>query len=840
MTKRILKYVLFFFLGIAVLIIASGLIINYFYKDKAIAVITSEINKQLKTKIDVRSISFSVFSHFPQASIQFNDILIHSSTALNSADFDRTQTDTLLFAKQISLGFNLFNLLQKKYVFERITATDGKVFVLLDKNGNTNLDILKSSNTNANTSPVNVKLNSILLKDMELQLHNASNSLVVDASIYDAAISGNFYEKNYRFKIKSNALLKELSEEAVNFVDYRELSVNTQLAYRKDIYTITNGNLLIDHLPFIVTGTIATHPATNLQLHLKGNNINIETLLGLLPVQWKETISDYKSSGNLTIDGDISGIVDYKTLPSITAQFSINQGSVNYQPQNMTMKDIVLHGRFSNGKMHSAQSTTITVDSFQTTVKQSTISGYFNLKNLTAPHFTTRFDINGALQSWAQFFPMDSIEILSGNLAGHLALSGTLKNLDSLTTETIKSLKNNSRFSLQNGALKFKNQSNTYSHINGNIHFADDDAIIDSVRFKMNKQFVSLSGRIYHYLSLLDNSRRQLKSNLTIKTSYLNVNDFLKAFSDNNTQSSDESLNLNTRLQLAIDTLDYDKLHITHLSANAVLQKNAIHIEQYNFRSLEGETTGSLDFTDLPNEKTLRISAYLNHININKLFVSFDDFGQDFITHKNLNGYVTTNVSFATNLNNSYKIIPESIISNAQITIKNGELIHFEPMQKLSKFTRIKDLSDVHFKTLSNEIFIEKSKIIIPEMTISADQFSLDLSGTHNFAGIYEYHLHLLLSELLSSQNDVTEFGTVEPNTNKTSLYLLLTGTANDSKLKYDTKATGQHIKNRLKEEKETLKQILREEFGRKKKKKKKAFQKQKKDNDTEGGWIIE
>jgi len=200
MTKRILKYVLFFFLGIAVLIIASGLIINYFYKDKAIAVITSEINKQLKTKIDVRSISFSVFSHFPQASIQFNDILIHSSTALNSADFDRTQTDTLLFAKQISLGFNLFNLLQKRYVFERITATDGKVFVLLDKNGNTNLDILKSSNTNANTSPVNVKLNSILLKDMELQLHNASNSLVVDASIYDAAISGNFYEKNKGFQ----------------------------------------------------------------------------------------------------------------------------------------------------------------------------------------------------------------------------------------------------------------------------------------------------------------------------------------------------------------------------------------------------------------------------------------------------------------------------------------------------------------------------------------------------------------------------------------------------------------------------------------------------------------
>jgi len=76
------------------------------------------------------------------------------------------------------------------------------------------------------------------------------------------------------------------------------------------------------------------------------------------------------------------------------------------------------------------------------------------------------------------------------------------------------------------------------------------------------------------------------------------------------------------------------------------------------------------------------------------------------------------------------------------------------------------------------------------------------------------------LSEILENKakkakKENEEFGVVEDDgLGRTSLYLSIKGNVENYKITYDTKKVKEHIKDNLKQEKETLKTILNEEFG--------------------------
>ena len=105
-------------------------------------------------------------------------------------------------------------------------------------------------------------------------------------------------------------------------------------------------------------------------------------------------------------------------------------------------------------------------------------------------------------------------------------------------------------------------------------------------------------------------------------------------------------------------------------------------------------------------------------------------------------------------------------------------------------------------------------------MDIMSSAFNINLSGKYSFDGVYDYHLKILLSDLLSrkarqNNSDINEFGVIENDgLGKTALYLKITGDKNDNRIAYDVKNLGATIKKDIQEEKSNLKTILKEEYG--------------------------
>ena len=199
------------------------------------------------------------------------------------------------------------------------------------------------------------------------------------------------------------------------------------------------------------------------------------------------------------------------------------------------------------------------------------------------------------------------------------------------------------------------------------------------------------------------------------------------------------------------------------------------------------------------------------------MFLQLNNFGQTTLQENNIKGYATADLDFSGSWSNALDPNLKSIKSNINLTIDRGELIDFKPLLSLSKFVDIQDLQKIKFSNLKSNIEIKDKTIFLPSTSIKNSALNIIFWGTHSFENDINYHIELLISELLAKKrkDKDEEFGPVENDPdNKRSAFILMTGTVDKPIIKYDRKGLKENIKKDIKEEKQNLKQLLKEEFG--------------------------
>jgi hypothetical protein len=253
----------------------------------------------------------------------------------------------------------------------------------------------------------------------------------------------------------------------------------------------------------------------------------------------------------------------------------------------------------------------------------------------------------------------------------------------------------------------------------------------------------------------------------------------------------------------------------------AVLLKNQkIALKDITLNATDG-TIKLNAFADASSEN-IKISGdcELQKLNIQKLFTQLNNFGQSTLQDKHLKGFITANVDFTGTWNKQLEVDLNSINATSSILIERGELIGFKPLESLAKYIDVNELKLIKFSTLQSAIEIKNKGIIIPKTSIKSTAINLELWGKHGFDNVIDYHIQLLLSEILSKKPRANkdfddELSLVENDPeNRRSVFIVMSGPIDNPTIKYDKKGAKEKIKQDLKLEKQTLKNILKEEFG--------------------------
>ena len=806
---KFLRRLFFALVLVVILVVGVSATLVFFYKDDVIAVVIKELNKHLNTevRIDPKNIDLTIIKSFPNCALEFKDI-----TAMEAKEFK--SNDTLLFAKRLSLAFNIKDLFNKNYTIKNIELENAQCYLKVDKKGNANYLVWKTDTSQVKGDSVKFALEKISLSNVELTYKNSKHKIKLNTSIKELNFKGKFNDDNYTLKSDGSSYVDLFQVNNVKYLNSKNLKFDIEFAVNNSSYTIKKSITSINSTQLISSGAFVIQDSLlSLDVNFNGKNLDISTTLSLLPEKFQNQINDYESDGEFYANGEFH----YKngTPLVVKADFGIKQATITHKQQNATLKNVNLLGNIIVNENRS----NLTLKNISAELNSNTFSGDVELSNFKDPYLKLKVAANTKLEELIMFYPIDTLQSLSGNISVSAEIEGLISDMKSNAYSP--NIKANGNAIITDLKAIFKQTEKIINIPEGKLELNNRHLNVYNLKLIKGNSNVMLVGELPNFLGYLFDDKEPLTIFAQVTSDRVELEDFIFSSgqsNDNSSVSIPDNLDFNISVEVA--HLTFGKFMADNIKGNLLLKNQKIALKDVALNSADGEIKLNA-FADASGE-ILKISGgcELNKLNIQKLFIQLNNFGQTTIQDNNLKGFVTSTVDFSGVWDKKLKVDLNSINVTSSILIERGELINLKSLESLAKYIDVNELRHIKFSTMQSAIEIKNKVITIPKTSIKSNAINLELWGKHTFDNQIDYHIQLLLSELLAKKPRANkdfdeELSLVESDAeNRRSVFILMTGSIDNPTIKYDRKGAKEKIKEDIKQEKQNLKQLLKEEFG--------------------------
>ncbi|NMC41440.1 MAG: AsmA-like C-terminal region-containing protein [Bacteroidales bacterium] len=815
--KNLLKIVLWICLVVVITAAASWITVVIF-RDDIFAFVETTINSRITTKTRVGKYSFSVLKRFPRASVKLSDVTLLSSTGFDKREFTDYNADTLLYAGSVTLEFRLTDLMKGIYRIENASVSDGTLNLLTDSAGGINYQI--SPGSGKNTGSGRFDLNRIVLRNINTLYLNRSTSLNISGNIDNAKLRSVIKGTVIDFICSAGLTVNrfELYKTRINASADISLDINMQSSDTSVVFR--KGTLKLEGYSFDLSGFI--HPGKDILLKVTGTNIDLAGVRKYIPAIYGDRIRNYQAGGVLNADYVLYGPLDRTKNLFADAHFSVKRGSLSVRNPEIKIRNLELQGSYSNGSKAGPSTSKLLVDKCSFNIGNALWTASLYAYDFTDANvsFTFTGDIWPAeLRNYLKIpglISADGLIRLNTSISGHIFKNGRI-NAGALAS-SIKAA--DIRF--ESFSLKHTDERFNISNVSGNI-MASENLWADNLAFTFCGASFLLNGEFAGLPAWLSGKQVPLDIKAEITASDLDPSMIKLNTGKSGTRKGAIHLpgGINADFLVRLDNFSYKKFNANLITGRLIYKPRMADFRNLNALTLGGKLSGN--FIMAGNSDGTFISQgnfNLESIDIKKCFESFGNFGQSFILAENLAGTLAGSLRILMPMDSMMRPVVKAVNAEGRYIIENGTLTNFEPVKALSDFIDIKELENIKFSKIENDLFIRNNALSVPQMEILSSAADFSVSGKHSFDNSYEYHIKVYLSEILSgkyrkSKKLNSEFGTIEDDgLGRTSLFLKITGKDDNIKVSYDIKAAGSNIRENIKKERNNLRNILNEEYG--------------------------
>ncbi|MCL2329551.1 MAG: hypothetical protein FWC39_13710 [Bacteroidetes bacterium] len=638
---RIVKKVFLWLAVSCVVLIITALILSYVYRDKITDFVTQELLSQVNGEVTVGKIDVSFLQSFPNVSVQLHSVLAKSTDSFAREQFTHN-CDTALFAKRLSLGFNIFDFFNQRYIVRHIQLNDAQVFYFTDKAGNHNWDFIKPS---ADTTAKNyfIDLSEISLHNSELTLHLLPQQLYTHLQNEKLLVEGDFFSDTIRCSIESKLHSKFVELGGTVYARNYDIKLETNIAVSEKEIIIEK---LKADLPFVKCKATAKISNAAKNTHIDAQyTLNIPSFKKLqpeLPEIVVAEIAKYAIDGKIDLQGWCKGSITEKTLPALEATVSCEKGQMIVEKETLkfSLKTTVKTSDLSNIAHYQLDNAL-----FDAALKNSTANGTVtisNLKNLTADlQAQTTINIADIKAFTKTNFTLD------GLLKGSVHYKGNLLDLSNITPAFFT--KNTLSAQLQAENLTFVENEKSpfaFSKINGKFNIQGATIQIDEAKGIVQNNDFSINGRAENILPYIvcENQSASFTGNLQLNE--LNINPFVDYLNAQPTSPVAEPVvtepcrsieasksELAAHMELSAQALQFDKAKISNIKTqltykNGLLQlqnlvAQVVQYDKTNLTNVKAQLTYKNDELQLQNLAAQTVQydkANLTNVKTNLIF----------------------------------------------------------------------------------------------------------------------------------------------------------------------------------------------------------------------------
>lgn len=788
------------------LLLCMAYLLLAFYAGKKLqGLLVQTLNEQLAVKVEVQSIDLDVFRHFPNISVRFNQVKVHESKAYYG--------NYLLEAPQLSLVFHPLKIYGEKIEVRKLLLNKGKLRLHSFDDGSNNFDVFKPDE-GADDTRFDLNLRDVRLQKTNL-VFTDEDGMSMNLTTGQMRIQARLSEKQYNLKLKGNFYFDHLMNAGRMLLFGKTFLLEGQMQMQSDAsaFFFQQLHCQVEALKLKLDGNIRIkEEVPHFELKYAAENLDIQQLLSLLPSELPANVAHLRSEGLMNLEGSLNGPLNDTLIPGIQLRFKMEKGRIFSENNTHEISNISLKGELNSPPFSQVfnpqwalniQKAKLGAESLQCSFKpdeDGSVLLWSAKGGIDLQEFSALLELPDSLQMKGQIkLNLKSGVPLNDSTSALFYLDGDLIAKDLQLPETWLPLK-----------LK---------EVYADLHFDPELLTINKISARSGASDVLFKGQITGYEGWFSGSSGSLIMGELFSNS-LYVKDFIPETSAS-TQASEEeaedSLSL-PEIQLAINCrkFSFDPLVAEQFQGMLRYANETWTLSRAAARMWKGQVLLDGTLKQIQDSSALEMNLDCKDLDIQKIFIDFENFGQEELTDKHLSGKLSGRFLFQGMLDENGAINTKSMQLISHLIIRDGRLKDYEPLYDLSKFVSLKELSDIRFDVLENDIEISNEEIRIPQMRIKNSALDLELSGTHRFDQYMQYHFGVEVSELLAGKAQWLQKAKGE-NLEKTrpgrvKIFIYLEGTPEDLNLRYDTKISRKQNREKIeKKSNTTIRERLKE-----------------------------
>lgn len=750
-SRNWLKVLLILFGSGLLLLVVGWFVLNAYikqHKQQILSEITEKINEHISGTLEIKDMTPALLNSFPNISVALD------SVTLVDSQFARHHIKTAA-VQSIYVQINVLSLMSESPVIRKITLKQGIIELFTLKDGYSNSYLFhskeKKSDTKSNRKP---KLHLFSIENIEFIILHQPHNKKIDINCNNVQIKlkrrGNQLFINSDLDLFVRQLGFNLTKGS--YLQNKPVFGKLQLVFNTDNQKleIKKQRLKIDQSKILLSGLFDFGKKNpHFELLLNAPFIRFDTGLSLLPQNISEKLSKIEANKPISVSASLYGGWKYPDTPIVTVSVIVQKNHLNtpYGDFNNANFSASFNNHLEKGKGKGDNNSGIFIPHFEGEWMDMPVKvDSMRLNNLINPHLQANITGNFPASKLNRLVGY-SFSITSGNIQFELSYNGPLQPKDTQARNL------NGFVQIQDGALTYLPRALKFSNCNTTLVFQHNNMLIKTMQLSLGKQSnISLNGTAENFLSAYFSDNKVVDINCQLNSPKIDLNDFIRLLSSRqqfkkaSAQTRQQSISnfnkkidnlLNTSaltLHMNIQNLVYHKFTATNIKANVTFDQNGIAINQTTFSHAGGRVHMDGVMEQASDINNFTLNTQLSQININKLFVAFDNFNQNGLTAKNLNGIFSANVKLKGKISAQAGIIPGSLNGDVDFTLNQGQLNNFTPFVNISKFAfKNRNLDRVTFATLKNDLTIDNGKIYIPPMDILSSAISITVQGVYGF-----------------------------------------------------------------------------------------------------------
>ncbi len=306
---------------------------------------------------------------------------------------------------------------------------------------------------------------------------------------------------------------------------------------------------------------------------------------------------------------------------------------------------------------------------------------------------------------------------------------------------------------LDNFTSKMKMHKYKFEKFKGRVHFENEHLLVQDFYAKIGKSSFEID--LNYYLGN-DKAIKKRDNHFGIKAAYLDM-DELFAFNpppETKTVTPEDHEKGFNIYELPFTDMTFD-LNIAHLNYHRYLlhdfvgklrtnENHYIYIDTLHMLVADGriDMKGYFNGSD-KNKIYFSPVMKMQKIDLDKLMLKFENFGQDHFVSENIHGKLSGAITGKIHVHRDMVPIIDDSEIHMDIQVTEGRLEKYAPLTAMADFFKDKNVAKVMFDTLQNHIDMNKGEISFPMMTINSTLGFMEVSGKQDMSMNMEYFFRI-------------------------------------------------------------------------------------------------